>query len=127
MRRRSTGQKRAILEYLRSVDHHPSASAIHDEVRKRIPSISLGTIYRTLGVLREEGVIQELPYDDHNRYDGRLDSHPHILCLSCGRVSDAVVAPELVQLAGSVRAPDFRIVGHRLEFFGYCSQCPGRD
>lgn len=123
IKRRITRQKQAILEYLRSVTSHPNASTLYQEMRRRMPNISLGTIYRTLGVLQEEGLIQELPYDDYSRYDGRTDRHYHILCLSCGRVSDAEVGPELGDLARLVQAPQFQVVGHRLEFLGYCSQC----
>lgn len=123
IKRRMTRQKQAILEYLRSVTSHPNAAALYEEMRKRMPNISLGTIYRTLGVLHEEGLIQELPYEDCSRYDGRTDRHYHISCLSCGRVSDAEVGPELGDLTNLAQAPQFQVVGHRLEFLGYCSQC----
>lgn len=123
IKRRMTHQKQAILEYLRSVTSHPNASTLYEEMRKKMPKLSLGTIYRTLRVLHGEGLVKELPYEDFSRYDGRTDLHYHVLCLSCGRVSDAEVGREVADLTRLVRAPQFKVVGHRLEFLGYCSQC----
>lgn len=125
-KRRVTRQRRAIRDYLRGTTSHPSAAVLYDEMRKRIPNISLGTIYRTLGILQEEGLVQELAYDDHSRYDARTDGHYHILCLSCGRVADAEVDPAMRDLSAHVRASEFKVVGHRLEFTGYCARCLDR-
>ncbi|MDP2660778.1 MAG: transcriptional repressor [Dehalococcoidia bacterium] len=123
MKRRTTRQRRAILEYLRGATSHPSASALHEVLRKDIPNISLGTVYRALGVLQEEGTIQELPYDDFSRYDARTDHHYHITCLACGRVADVEVAPALEEMTAHVQASRFKVVGHRLDFTGYCESC----
>ena len=123
IKRRTTPQRRAVLEYLRGVTSHPSASVLYEEVRKNIPNVSLGTIYRALGVLQEEGLIQELPYDDYSRYDANTDLHCHVVCLSCGRVADAEGPSDLAGLTSLVRAPGFKVLGHRLELHGYCFQC----
>lgn len=122
-KRRVTKQRRAILEYLRGTTSHPSAATLYEVLRKRMHNISLGTIYRTLGVLQEEGLVLELPYDDFSRYDARTDDHYHIMCLSCGQVADAEAGEAIRDLSGHVQTPGFRVIGHRLELFGYCSQC----
>lgn len=122
-KRRSTPQRRAILEYLRGVTSHPSASVLYEEIRQKIPNISLGTVYRTLGVLKDEGLIQELAYENYSRYDANTCQHCHVVCASCGKVADAEVAPELGDITAAARVPGFKVVGHRLEFVGYCPEC----
>jgi Fe2+ or Zn2+ uptake regulation protein len=123
IRRRATRQKQAIVEFLKKSKNHPSAAQVYTELRKAMPSISLGTIYRALGVLKEQGLIQELPYGGFSRYDGRTDLHYHITCLSCGRVSDVEAEVDGEALVHGARAPGFQVTGHRLEFYGYCSRC----
>jgi Fur family ferric uptake transcriptional regulator len=71
-----TRQRRVILEELRKVDTHPSADEVYEMVRKRLPRISLGTIYRNLEILSETGEIQRLETGSHlKRFDGRADDH----------------------------------------------------
>lgn len=123
VKRRTTPQRRAILEYLRGVKSHPSASVLYEEIRQKIPNISLGTVYRTLGVLRDEGLILELAYEDYSRYDANTCQHCHVVCKSCGRVADAEVAPEIGDITAAARVPEFKVVGHRLDFIGYCPEC----
>src|SRR5262245_65856772 len=84
---RLTGPRRLVLEVVRSTDAHPTAEAIHQTVRRRLPSVSLGTVYRNLRVLVEEGLVKELP-GPHARFDGNLREHHHFTCLGCGRIAD---------------------------------------
>lgn len=111
------------MDYLRKTTSHPSASTVYEEMRKRIPDISLGTVYRTLGILREDGAIQELPYEGHSHYDARTDNHYHIVCLSCGSVADADLDQIAEDLTARLQVPGFRVVSHRLELLGYCTDC----
>jgi len=119
-----TRQRAVILEELRKVSTHPSADEIYEMVRKRLPRISLGTIYRNLEVLSEKGDIRKLDTGSHlKRFDGRAEHHYHIRCLRCDRLVDA-----FVDLGSDIDRPvkeasDFLIVGHKLEFVGICPQC----
>ena len=91
---RMTPQRRVILEELRRVNDHPAADEIYHRVRKRLPKISLGTVYRNLEVLCELGEIQRLELSGSTkRYDGVPNKHYHIRCVECGRVDDAPIAP----------------------------------
>lgn len=126
--RRLTRQRRIILEALRGVVSHPSAEAIHRMVRRRLPRVSYGTVYRNLGVLQQQGLIQELRYGKaRSRYDGNPAAHYHATCGRCGRVDDVpmMLAAALNRAAGA--ASHYRVAGHRLEFYGVCPACRARD
>lgn len=121
---RMTQQRKVILEELRRCNTHPSADEVYEVVRKRIPRISLGTVYRNLEILVAQGEIQKLELGGAiNRYDGVSKRHYHIRCIECGRVDDAPVAP-LNQLEDELYgATVYTIIGHRLEFMGLCPKC----
>ncbi len=87
--RRKTRQRMAILEVLRGIRTHPSADWIYNEVRKKIPHVSKGTVYRNLMVLEEEGAVIELNVDGTvGRYEISQDNHYHFICEQCGRIID---------------------------------------
>jgi Fur family ferric uptake transcriptional regulator len=119
-----TRQRTVILEELRKVDTHPSADEIYEMVRKRLPRVSLGTIYRNLEILSGSGEIQKLDSGSSlKRYDGRVDGHYHIRCERCGRLADIFFDPG-VDLVSRVRDfTDYAVVGHKLEFVGVCPDC----
>ena len=121
---RMTRQRQIILEELRKVDTHPSADEVYETVRKRLPRISLGTVYRNLEILSELGEIQKLELGgDLKRFDRKPNKHYHIRCMNCGRVDDAPIAP-LNQVEDELYgATVYTIIGHRLEFEGLCPQC----
>ena len=121
---RMTRQRKVILEELRKLKHHPSADEIYETVRKRIPRISLGTVYRNLEILSQWGLAQRLDLaGNRRRFDGSTEEHYHVRCIRCGEVEDVPVEP-LKTLEESARAnTDFEIIGHRLNFLGVCPGC----
>ena len=126
--RRLTPQRRAVLEAVQRAPIHPDACWVYDQVRRRLPNISLGTVYRSLAVLRDAGLIQELPQaGGPTRYDANIEAHQHIVCSQCGRVADVEVG-DLTALRELVaRTAGFaEVVGERLEFYGRCSECAGK-
>jgi len=121
---RMTRQRRVILEELRKVDTHPSADEVYEMVRKYLPRISLGTVYRNLEILSERGEIQKLePGCSLKRFDGKAENHYHIRCIDCDRVVDAPAEFEVAVNHKSKNTADFKIIGHKLEFIGVCSDC----
>jgi len=121
---RQTKQKAAILEALRGTNSHPAADWVYNEVRKEIPNISLGTVYRNLRLLSESGEILELELCGNlSRFDARSDNHYHFRCQKCGQVFDVdePVNSEMDKIAA--RRTGFRIMYHRLEFYGLCLEC----
>src|SRR5574340_808335 len=86
---RRTRQREVILEELQKVKSHPTAVGLHDLVRRRLPKISLGTVYRNLELLAKAGVIRKLETAGAEaRFDGNAGQHHHIRCVGCGRVDD---------------------------------------
>ena len=122
---RITPQRLAILKILASSDGHPSVEAIYEKVKQDFPTTSLATVYKTLIVMKEIREVLELGFSDgSNRYDGnRPFPHPHLICTKCRKITDPDLgaledmAQELAQKTG------FRIMSHRLDFFGICPQC----
>jgi len=119
-----TRQKEAILSVLRNTTSHPTADWVYTEVRKEIPNISLGTVYRNLRLLRQSGEISEIDLGStFSRFDGRPENHYHFRCERCGRVFD-VDEPVNTELDKKVaRETGFKISYHRLEFRGLCREC----
>jgi Fur family transcriptional regulator, peroxide stress response regulator len=122
--RRKTRQRMAILEVLRGVRTHPSADWIYDEVRKKLPHISKGTVYRNLKVLEEEGAILELNVDGVvGRYEIRQNNHYHFICEKCGRIFDLNEPTETKLNMKYAKKTGFKITHHQLEFRGLCKGC----
>jgi len=124
---RMTRQRRAILETLAGSGEHPTADEVYRLVRRRMPRMSLGTVYRNLEVLSERGLIQKLEVGGaRRRFDGKTGEHYHVRCVECNRVGDVSVEPA-ASITGAVRgAGGYEILGHRLEFVGLCPKCSGR-
>ena len=121
---RMTTQRKVNLEELRKVDTHPSADEVYEMVRKRLPRISLGTVYRNLEILSERGEIQKLELSGTlKRFDGVAENHYHIRCVDCGRVVDAPVGCDIEINHHLKDATNYRIIGHKLEFIGICPAC----
>ena len=121
---RVTKQKTAILEILRSVDSHPTAEWLYQEARKQVPGISLGTVYRNLNLLRDNGEIIELHFGGgQSRFDGKNDNHYHFRCDNCGKVYDMGIPLIKSILPRARRAEGFLTMGYRLEYFGLCGDC----
>lgn len=121
--KRMTRQKRVVYEVLCATTSHPTADWIYTEARREIPDISLGTIYRNLQVLLEEGKIQELNYGKgQSRFDGNPIAHYHFVCEHCGQVLDFPQDTPLVDQQVLDAAPG-TVRTHRLECYGICEHC----
>jgi Fur family transcriptional regulator, ferric uptake regulator len=121
---RKTEPRRVILEEIKSLTSHPTADEIYDLVRKRIPRVSLGTIYRNLEILSSEGLIQKLDIGGtQRRFDGCTNNHYHFRCMSCGQVVDLTTKP-LKEIESTIsKLSPCEIHGHRLELIGLCMSC----
>lgn len=125
---RITKQRKAILRVLKNTKSHPTADWIYEQVKKEIPNISLGTVYRNLNVLSELGKIQILDYGStYSRYDGNPENHYHFRCEKCGKVFDIHVDlfDDINKIVNEETA--FQINEHRLEFTGLCPECQNKN
>jgi Fur family ferric uptake transcriptional regulator len=121
---RLTTQRQIILEELAKVKTHPTASELYDMVRKRLPRIGLGTVYRNLELMAENGMILKLEVGGtQKRFDATTDTHYHIRCSNCGKVDDidTPVLEELVKEAAA--SSSYQVLGHHVEFSGICPSC----
>ena len=117
-------QRRVILEELQTARDHPTAVAVYDLVRRRLPKISLGTVYRNLELLSRGGMIQKLQLGGAEaRFDADVGPHHHVRCVRCGRVDDIHDLADEVAPAPPKRAGGYEILGCRLEFDGICPDC----
>lgn len=123
---RLTRPRLMVLDVVRATESHPTAEWVHQMVRRRLPRVSLGTVYRNLRLLVAEGLVNELA-GPHTRFDGNVSEHHHCTCLECGRITDVegpVTEPHSRALCGRVVAQSgFRVMHHRIEFYGRCLEC----
>jgi len=125
---RMTRQRRVIIEELRHLDTHPTADELYGLVKRRVPHVSLGTIYRNLDALAEAGVIRKLEMSGmQKRFDGNLEEHHHVRCISCGRVADVRVETDRDMDYPIMDASGYRITGQTVEFSGLCPECQKED
>jgi Fur family peroxide stress response transcriptional regulator len=126
---RLTPQRMAALKVLATSEEHPSVEQIYERVKADFPMISLATVYKTVTLLKDMGEVLELGFSDgSNRYDGnRPYPHPHLICTECRNIVDSEIAilSELPQEVA--RRTGYRIVSHRLDFFGICPQCQEKE
>jgi Fur family ferric uptake transcriptional regulator len=124
---RNTHQRRVILEELRESKIHPTAADVYESVRKRLPKISLATVYRTLESLAAMGVIRKLETTGREyRFDGDVEPHHHLRCRICGRFEDIERIPPIVEEGGESDWNGWQILGIRVEYNGICPDCRGR-
>ena len=121
---RLTRQRAAIYTALADTTSHPTADDLYQTEKRQQPMISRNTVYYTLGILQQAGLVQEVNVGHEvARFDGNVTVHHHLICLGCRRIVD-VMDEALNQLAVSNgQARGFRILSHRVEFHGYCASC----
>ena len=111
-------QKNLIHRY-----DHPTADMVYQSIRQELPNISLGTVYRNLRLLVEQGDALSLRLGDgREHFDGHVHPHYHFICNECGSVLDMNVSDDLVNLS---KIKDFsgKILGHNTYFYGICDHC----
>ncbi len=125
---RLTTQRQIILEELSKVTSHPTANEVYDMVRRRLPRIGLGTVYRNLELMADVGVILKLEVGGtQKRFDATVEPHYHVRCSSCGKVDDIDIAVQEQINQVAAKASNYKILGHHIEFSGICSDCMGKN
>jgi Fur family peroxide stress response transcriptional regulator len=118
-----TPQRIAIYKALLNTKSHPSAEMIYNELQPHHPTMSLATVYKTVEILREMGLIQILNAgEDSCRYDADTSMHPHVRCMHCGRVDDLYVdSSEFIEEVAL--KTNYRLIGQQFYFYGICPDC----
>ena len=121
---RKTRQRKAIVDALVKSDRHPTADEVFQEVRKRLPKISIGTVYRNLQLLCEAGAIRALDMGGvPRRYESLTKDHCHIRCVQCARVEDLDVSFDRLLEEAAKGTTEFDVRGVQVEVYGICPEC----
>ena len=126
---RITPQRLAVVKILAKSEGHPSVETIYVQIKKDFPTMSLATVYKNVLLIKSLGEVLELGFPDgSNRYDGNKPiPHPHVICLKCKKIVDPDL-DSLVDMQKEVAlATKFKILHHRLDFFGICSNCMAEE
>jgi Fur family peroxide stress response transcriptional regulator len=124
---KATPQRIAICRFVLHSRDHPSAQEIYEEVKKVHPTISLATVYKTLQVLEQLNMLQELNLPQSQaRFDSYMNPHANLVCLRCGKITDCdePTAREIVSRIAATT--EFTPTGQRLDVYGICKTCRTR-
>jgi Fe2+ or Zn2+ uptake regulation protein len=125
---RMTHQREIILEELRRSVSHPTADELFERIKKKLPRISLATVYRNLEILSEAGVIKKLEISGRQkRFDWDPHDHEHVYCTQCHRVDNIPTSTTSSLEVQEDQQKGYRISGCRIEFYGLCPNCQKSD
>jgi Fur family peroxide stress response transcriptional regulator len=117
-----TPQRRAIVEYLARAAGHPTADDVYRAVNKRFPMTSRATVYNTLRMLKEAGLVGEMQEGAAVRYDPNLSAHHHFVCTSCGAVQDFEFDSAGIRAAVMLKGAP-RVDSCQMTLRGLCARC----
>jgi Fur family peroxide stress response transcriptional regulator len=121
---KATPQRIAIGRFTLLSRNHPTILRIYGEVKKTYPTVSLSTVYKTIKILQEVGLVQELNYPkDQTRFDSSMEPHIHLVCLSCGNIEDAKNFRIQDVVSQVSAAENFVVKGQRFDIYGICQSC----
>jgi Fur family peroxide stress response transcriptional regulator len=124
IKRRTSKQRERIFEWIAASRSHPTAQDVYAALKREMPSLSLGNVYRNIAILMEAGRIQGGEFGHGTvRYDAVTQGHYHFVCERCGTVSDFAMPPDARITAAARRHSPHRIEGHTIRFFGVCADC----
>ncbi|MBD3322338.1 MAG: transcriptional repressor [Chitinivibrionales bacterium] len=124
MHYRKSRQRERILQLLRETRAHPTADWIYKKLKNEIPELSLGTVYRNLKVLIDQGKVRKLPFGStFDRYEAGTEPHYHLVCEQCGAVTDFQMPQYKTIHKKAELMSSFKIHSHRIDFFGICEKC----
>ena len=123
---RITPQRIAIVDYLLKTEDHPSAERIHKIIQRKYPMVSLSTVYKTLDLLKEKRLVNEIEVDGEARFDAHTNDHINLVCMNCGKIDD-IDENSLKEIqVRAARKSKYLILKGSFELFGYCSNCKSK-
>jgi Fur family transcriptional regulator, peroxide stress response regulator len=121
--RRKTRQQRVVYETVVSTESHPTAEWVYRQVRRQLPRISLGTVYRNLQRLVAEGKLKAWTRGRTTRFDADVTHHDHFVCRECGWMLDLERTSEALAAEKRLKARGHEVQDRVLEFIGLCRDC----
>ena len=123
LKERRTAQKRFVFDYLKSVKNHPTAETVFEKVRKKLPNISQGTVYRILNNFKEKGKAQVINTKDTAHFDADVSNHAHFICEKCGNVYDVICECSKCGILKNKKTKVGKIIKYKIQFYGICKKC----
>lgn len=121
---KATPQRIAISRYALSNHSHPTVQRIYSDVKKVHPTVSLATVYKTIQILKEAGLIQELNLpQDKKRFDSDMEPHINLICLACGNIMDLKGSTIREIISKASADENFSATGQRFDIYGFCKSC----
>lgn len=120
---RNTKQLAVVWDAIKDDKSHPTADQIYDRVRKKLPHISLGTVYRNLQKLVADEKLLVLMRGRSQHFDPLVQRHHHFICETCDRVYDVVVDNQKEIKPVKLPHEGFKVTSHQLDFYGTCKHC----
>lgn len=119
---RPSMQRIVIMNYLMSVKSHPSADKVYEELAGNMPTLSKATVYNTLNLFTEKGVVKMITLDpNEKRFDGDIDTHAHFRCTICGSLEDVMMSDR------QIKAIEFKtlhkVISTDVYLGGVCVKC----
>jgi len=121
---RQSRQRQRTLELLRETDSHPSVDWLYERLKKEFPKLSLGTVYRNLAILMQQGLVQKIHFGStFDRFEANPQPHYHLICEHCGNIEDfRLPIYDEINRKARTETP-FNIRRHMIEFYGTCLDC----
>ena len=122
---RITPQRLAVIKVLAASEGHPSVDQVYETVRRDFPTTSIATVYKTVSLLKQIDELLEISFPDgSNRYDGNKPyPHPHVICTRCKKIIDPDLSGLEDMTKEVAKETGFRVLTHRVDFFGICRDC----
>jgi Fur family peroxide stress response transcriptional regulator len=121
---RLTPQRVELVRLIASSEGHPSAAQLYARVKRRFPTMSHATVYKTLRMLKEMGQVLEIDLRDDSHYDGnRPEPHPHLICMKCNKIVDGEVSLDRESIRKMEKASGYRIMRPQISLYGLCPDC----
>ena len=124
---KATPQRIAICNFALSRREHPSAQRLYRQVKKVHPTVSLATVYKTLQVLKQLHLVQELTFPEgESRFDSYMEPHLNVFCVKCGEVVDISDNSAREIVARAAAKTRYTVTEQRFDIYGICQKCKGR-
>jgi Fur family peroxide stress response transcriptional regulator len=121
---RLTPQRVELVRLIASSEGHPSAAQLYARIKRQFPTTSQATVYKTLALLKEIGQVLEIDLRGDSHYDGsRLEPHPHLVCIQCGRIIDGEADFDSSAIRKLEQASGYKILRSQVLFYGLCPDC----
>lgn len=121
---RLTPQRVELVRLISVSEGHPSAAQLYDQIRRKFPTMSPATVYKTLALLKELGQVLEIDLRDDSHYDGnRPQPHAHIICMKCNKIVDGELLLDPAMISQMENLTGYSILRPQVSFYGLCPDC----